>query len=132
MSGRDGVERLSGEYYGNYRGNNGYGHYYYNADDNTAYSPDYDPRYPAWLQMIPDAIGRWIGRGVNAYNEASTQFERYWNSPANQMDQYAYGNVNPYEGFLSGSGGNGNPISSSNGDPLSRRITTFNTVIELE
>lgn len=119
MSDRDGISRPSGEYNGNYRQNNsGTGYYYYNADQNSAYSPDYDPDLPAWLQNIPTAIGRWIGRAVNAYQESSSQFERFWNSPANQMDQYDQGNVNPYEGFLSGSGGNGNPISSANGDPL--------------
>ena len=71
-----------------------------------------------FLAKLPANIGRWIGKGVNAYTESSTEFERDWNSPANQMAQYAAAGVNPYEGFLSGSGGNGNPISSANADPL--------------
>lgn len=77
--------------------------------------------FNAWkyyFHNLPEIIGRWIGRGVNSYTQSSTEFERDWNSPANQMQQYAEGNVNPYEGFLSGSGGNGNPISTGSMDPL--------------
>lgn len=72
-----------------------------------------------YLHNLPAILGRWIGQGVNAYTESSTQFERYWNSPLNQMDQYDQANVNPYEGFLSGSGGNGNPIQTASADPMS-------------
>lgn len=109
----------SGESYGNYRqGNSGSGYYYYNQDDNSVYSPYADPNLPAWLNQFPRTIGKWIGQGVDAYKQYSTGYERFWNSPVNQMAQYAAAGVNPYEGFLQGSGGNGNPISPSDGDPL--------------
>lgn len=129
---RDPTSRPSGEYFGNYRQNNtGTGHYYYNADDGTIYAPGADDDYPAWLNAIPKIIGKWVGKGVNAYNQYSTEFERYWNSPANQMYQYDLGNVNPYEGFLSGSGGNGNPISPGNGDPLAMLGSYLSNFISL-
>lgn len=125
------ISRPSGVYYGSYRqGNTGTGYYYYDADNNAVYSPD-ENGLPAWLNSIPRFIGKWIGEGVNTYNQYSSQFERYWNSPANQMSQYAAAGVNPFEGFLQGSGGNGNPISPGNNDPLAMLGSYLSNFISL-
>lgn len=70
------------------------------------------------IHNVPSLIGRWIGRGKSSYTQSSTEFERSWNSPSNQMLQYSEAGINPYEGFLSGSGGNGNPVATGDGDPL--------------
>ena len=95
------------------------GYVYDVADDGSYYAPGTtDSPFLNFLNQIPQGIGTWIGRGVNAYKQASTDFERYWNSPLNQMSQYEEAGVNPYEGFLQGSGGNGNPITPDASDPL--------------
>ena len=96
---------------------NTYGYYWNQAKD--------------WLSDLPKTIGNWIGTGVNAYTQASTEFEREWNSPSNQMQQYAEANINPYEGFLSGSGGNGNPISTASASPIGEFMNMFSNLVAL-
>lgn len=117
MGDRVTVSRV-GTHYGQYRQNSsGAGTYYVDENDNV-YAPGADSDYPAWLNALPKLIGKWIGKGVDAYKKESTNFERFWNSPDNQFSQWEESPVNPFEGFLSGSGGNGNPISPDGSDPL--------------
>lgn len=103
---------------GQYRQNSSGTGTYYVAENGNVYSPGADADFPAWLNALPKMIGKWIGKGVDAYKQESTNFERFWNSPANQFSQWEESGVNPFEGFLSGSGANGNPISPDGSDPL--------------
>lgn len=80
------------------------------------------------LGKLPSLIGRWIGQGVNAYTEASTEFEREWNSYANQMEMQKESGINPFEAFSQLSG---NQVQTGSVNPMSEFGNMISNLIAL-
>lgn len=80
------------------------------------------------LGKLPALIGRWIGSGVNAYTEASTEFEREWNSYENQMAMQKEAGLNAFEAFSQLSG---NQVQTGSVNPMSEFGNMISNLIAL-